>query len=182
MPKMLWSHNSDMPIGVWNSMSEDDVGLALVGTLADIQLGNEVRTLLQMGAFDGLSIGGNVTKQVFEDVDGDGEPEVRVIQEFDLWEVSPTVFPRNGQARIDTVMSNDRLPPATERQVEAFLEHTLGYSRKESREALFRLRDEARARGGMPAEQQRDADAEIVKALIQSGQSLILSMRPNFGR
>src|ERR1039457_4469082 len=50
MPKLLWQHSSDCPIGVYTSMSEDAYGLKVEGQLClDTQLGKEAYALLKMG-------------------------------------------------------------------------------------------------------------------------------------
>ena len=56
--KLLYQHKTDMPIGVFDSMKEDDHGLYVKGRLAlKTQMGSEAYELLKMGALDGLSIG-----------------------------------------------------------------------------------------------------------------------------
>ena len=42
LPKMLWQHRSEQPIGVWTKMSEDSKGLAVEGKLIlDVQQARE---------------------------------------------------------------------------------------------------------------------------------------------
>ena len=56
--KLLYQHKSDMPIGVFDSIKEDQHGLVVKGRLAlKTQAGAEAYELLKMGALDGLSIG-----------------------------------------------------------------------------------------------------------------------------
>ena len=56
--KLLYQHKSDMPIGVFDEIVEDDHGLVVKGRLAlKTQAGQEAYELLKMGALDGLSIG-----------------------------------------------------------------------------------------------------------------------------
>jgi hypothetical protein len=156
-PLMLWGHDQfQPPIGVWEKLSEDSRGLYLVGTLADTPIGNQVRELLKMGAFDGLSIGGTVESEEYVD-------ELRVIEDFDLWEISPVNFPRNPAARIKTVMSADGY---TERQLERAL-RGLGYSKSESRRILYGPRSQALDAGGKPAPRwdAENADAATIEAL-----------------
>ena len=53
-PKMLWQHNSDEPIGVWDTATETPQGLYVKGRFADTPRGNEAYTLAKMGALDSM--------------------------------------------------------------------------------------------------------------------------------
>ena len=56
--KMLWQHDPAQPIGVWDEVREDAVGLWVKGRiLTEIDKGREAVALLTAGAIDGLSIG-----------------------------------------------------------------------------------------------------------------------------
>lgn len=56
--KLLWQHQQDEPIGVFERMFEDSVGLYVEGRLLlDVQKANEAYALLKAGAVSGLSIG-----------------------------------------------------------------------------------------------------------------------------
>ena len=68
--KMLWQHKTDMPIGVYDRISEDGDGLKVSGRLAlGTQGGRDAYELLKMGAIDGLSIGykADPAKQYYDD-------------------------------------------------------------------------------------------------------------------
>ena len=58
-PLMLWQHNSDEPIGVWENLAEDGKGLKGTGKLLTAQVAKaaETHALLKAGAIRGLSIG-----------------------------------------------------------------------------------------------------------------------------
>jgi hypothetical protein len=62
--KMLWQHDSDQPIGVWDDMAEDNKGLYVKGhLLTDVSpRAAEAYGLLKAGALDGLSIGYRVVE------------------------------------------------------------------------------------------------------------------------
>lgn len=118
MPAMLWQHDCDEPIGVWDVMSEDATGLKVKGRLAlETEQGKEAYILLKMGAITGLSIG-FVSKQWSYDQ----ETEIRTLTEIDLWEVSLVTFPANSKARITTVKSADVAGIKTIRQAEKALQ------------------------------------------------------------
>ena len=99
--KMLWQHNPDRPIGVWDEVAEDDKGLRVKGhILNDVEAGREATVLLKAGAIDGLSIGYRTLEFREAKID---DRWVRVIEKAELWEVSLVTFPMNPEATIDAV-------------------------------------------------------------------------------
>jgi len=94
LPQMFWMHRSDKVPGKWLSMKEDKKGLKVKGTLAETPLGDEIRTLLQMDAVRGLSIGYRTIDQDFDD---EGR---RLLKEIELWEVSVVSLPMNPLAQV----------------------------------------------------------------------------------
>ncbi|MEM9716447.1 MAG: HK97 family phage prohead protease [Pseudomonadota bacterium] len=99
--KMLWQHDPNQPIGVWDEVREDAHGLYVKGrVLTDLKLGQEVMTLVSAGAIDGLSIG-------YRTVKADKSGEGRVLKSLDLWEVSLVTFPMLPQARVTQNQSDD---------------------------------------------------------------------------
>ena len=115
-PKMLWQHRMDKPIGVWDDVVEDGRGLRLKGRIADTELGEEARTLIKMGALDGLSIG---YRTIRDEMRGNN----RILKEVDLWEVSFVTIPADAAATVTGIKSI-----ATEREFEAMLREQ-GFSR-----------------------------------------------------
>lgn len=101
---MLKQHGFDTrdPIGVWQSMSEDDYGLKVTGKISGTQDGKDIYTLLSDGAISGLSIGYIPTKVTIDKV---GKKEILVLEEIDLHEISIVTFPANTLARISDVKS-----------------------------------------------------------------------------
>jgi uncharacterized protein len=97
-PKMLWQHNSDELVGVWDSATETQQGLYVKGRLADTPRGNEAYTLAKMGALDSMSIGYSTVE-----ADYDYEAGTRTLKTLELWEVSLVTFPANDQATITSV-------------------------------------------------------------------------------
>jgi HK97 family phage prohead protease len=93
--KMLWQHDPTQPIGVWDEVFEDAVGLWVKGhLLPEVEKGREAAALLAAGAIDGLSIGYRTVKS---ERDGKGQ---RQLSELDLWEVSLVTFPMQAEARV----------------------------------------------------------------------------------
>lgn len=98
-PLMLWQHNPDDPIGVWESLEEDAKGLRGTGRLLKgVRRADEAYILMKAGAIQGLSIGYREVK-----VEPDGNN--RKLKELDLLEVSIVSFPANRRARVSAVKS-----------------------------------------------------------------------------
>ncbi len=93
--KMLWQHDPNQPIGIWDHVAEDARGLYVKGRLLDdVARAREAASLIKAGAIDGLSIG---YKTVRSSKDTDGQ---RLLSEVELWEVSLVTFPMLAQARV----------------------------------------------------------------------------------
>lgn len=92
--KLLWQHDPVQPIGVWDQVAEDGLGLFVKGRLlTEIEKGADAAALLAFGAVDGLSIGYRTIRA--ESLPGGG----RRLLELDLWEVSLVTFPMLPAAR-----------------------------------------------------------------------------------
>lgn len=93
--RMLWQHDPNQPIGVWDDVREDQKGLWVRGRiLIDLAKGREAAALVAAGAIDGLSIGYR-TKRA--ERNGKGR---RLLTEVELWEVSLVTFPMLSEARV----------------------------------------------------------------------------------
>ena len=103
--KMLYQHKTDMPIGVFESIKEDEDGLKVKGKLAlGTQAGREAYELMKMGALDGLSIGFRVAPKGQE---YDNRRKRRKIKEVELMEISLVTFPMNPKARVRSVKGDE---------------------------------------------------------------------------
>lgn len=117
--KMLWQHDSNDVIGVWDEVAEDGNGLRVKGRLlTTIEDGKNAYELVKAGAIDGLSIGYRTIKSM----DRNG---ARVIMQAEVWEVSLVTFPMNELARVDAVKAADM----SERDLERLLTRDAGLSR-----------------------------------------------------
>jgi HK97 family phage prohead protease len=121
LPPMLWAHDSSIVIGRWDSITEDDYGLRVRGTLAKTPKGEETRQLLLMGAIDGMSIGYKTADAEF---DREGN---RVLKQIDLFEVSLVSMPMNTLARVAAAKGNKGICSITE--WERVMRQTFGWSR-----------------------------------------------------
>lgn len=126
--KMLWQHDRERPIGVWEDLAEDAKGLWVRGRLAiDVSpLAKEVHGLLKMGALDGMSIG-------YRTLDAEphaSKPNVLSLKKLALKEVSIVTFAANERARVESVkhiIASGSLP--TVREFEEFLRDAGGFSK-----------------------------------------------------
>ena len=95
--RMLWQHDPAKPIGVWDDVHEDRLGLRLAGRLLTATAaGREAALLVAAGALDGLSIGFRARSARRDPATG-----MRRIFDIDLWEVSLVTFPLHPAARLD---------------------------------------------------------------------------------
>lgn len=92
---MFWQHKTDVIIGEWLSMVEDEKGLLVEGQLfiKDIQQAKEAYFLMKQGLIAKLSIGFQLIKKSFDS----GK---RILEEIKLFEISPVTFPADEKADI----------------------------------------------------------------------------------
>ncbi len=91
---MLFQHHTDEPIGVWEYIREDAMGLHVEGRLlAAGPRGATARRLVRLGALDGLSIGYRAVRSTRRPDGG------RDLLQLNLWEVSLVTFPMLPTAR-----------------------------------------------------------------------------------
>ena len=94
--RMLYQHEADQPIGVWDAARENDVGLFVRGRIMDATArGRMAAALVRAGALDGLSIGFRTLK-----ARPDQSGRLRVLTAVELWEVSLVTFPMLPGARL----------------------------------------------------------------------------------
>jgi len=103
--KLLYQHKSDMPIGVFDDITEDGTGLHVKGRLAlKTTAGRDAYELLKMGALDAMSIGFRVNP---DKITYDKLAKKRTIGEVDLLEISLVTFPMNPKALIRSVKATE---------------------------------------------------------------------------
>lgn len=101
MPKMLFNHNRNEPIGKWISMEEDDHGLKMTGQLIlEVQRAREIYALLKADAINGFSIGYTVKQQQYDRIN-----KITKLLEVNLGEVSIVPFPCNDQSILTSIKS-----------------------------------------------------------------------------
>ena len=165
--KMLFQHDANQPIGVWDRIEENHRGLYVSGRLTpEVERAREVLSLMRAGALDGLSIG-------FRAVKGrrDRKTGIRRLERVDLWEISVVTFPMLPDAKVTHVKSSpfvSGLP--TTREFERWLTRDAGLTRREARALLrdgFKGLQSLRDAGGDQVAEARLAQriAEAVRVL-----------------
>lgn len=157
LPLMFWMHDPSRVAGKWTEMYEDGDGLRVKGVLADTPLGNEIRTLLQMDAVKGLSIGYRTIK---DDYDASGN---RLLKELELWEVSVVSLPMNPLAQVAHAKSQlsangEYVPTARE------FEHALrdvGCSQKTAKRIISKVYEGEEERDVPPEQNDEERDALV---------------------
>lgn len=93
---MLFGHDQNDPIGVWDEAEEKADGLHLKGRLLvdDLPRAREVRALVQAGAVRGISIGFLTNKATPR------KPRGRTITDLNLMEASLVVIPMHPGAQV----------------------------------------------------------------------------------
>lgn len=93
---MLFGHDQNDPVGIWDGAEEKADGLHLSGRLLvdDLPRAREVRALVQAGAVRGISIGFVNAKAMPR------RPRGRVISSLDLLEASLVTLPMHPGARV----------------------------------------------------------------------------------
>lgn len=98
-PLLLWQHNPDQPLGVWEDLVEDGKGLRGKGRLLKgVRQAEEAHILLKAGALRGMSIG-------YREVKVEPDKTARKLVELELIEASIVSFPANRRARVEAVKS-----------------------------------------------------------------------------
>lgn len=93
--KFLWQHDFSKPIGIIQSVLEDNYGLKIEAAInSKIEVGKEAIELIRQGAVDGLSVGFNIETSNYNSLNQ------RVITKAKLMEVSVVTFPANFHAKI----------------------------------------------------------------------------------
>ena len=154
--RMLWQHDPDQPIGVYESIEEVEKGIRVSGRLLieDSPKAKEVYGFMRAKAIGGLSVGFGVQQEAVDKTTG-----VVHYTKGDLWEISPVTFPANSQAEIDNVHARLLEEIEAPKDLERIL-----------RDAGFSKRDAtAIASHGFKGLRRRDADeSEEIIAALQS--------------
>ena len=96
--RMLYQHQIKSPVGVWDDIREDAIGLYVRGRILDLNPeARMVGSLVKAGVIDGLSIGFRTVKSRRD------RGSLRVLTAVELWEISIVTFPMLPSARITSM-------------------------------------------------------------------------------
>jgi uncharacterized protein len=95
---MLWNHNVDNVIGVWDDLKEDSVGLWVKGRIFEnTEQGAYISKCIQNTSVSGISIGFNILK-------ASKNKDYRLIEAINLLEISIVTIPAKEDARIQSIL------------------------------------------------------------------------------
>lgn len=97
----LWQHGTDMPLGIFIEMKEDDIGLWVHGKLpkSDTFVSGRVIPQLRIGSVTKMSIG-------FEAIEFEFNEGFRDLFKIKVFEASLVTFPMDDKATITEIKSN----------------------------------------------------------------------------
>lgn len=167
LPKMLWQHEPDEVIGIWEEMRVVEGGLYCKGRLLmDLPKAKEAYTLLKAGAIEGLSIG-----YATRDWEYEGDGRVRRLKELDLWEVSVVTFPMNEAAGVTGIKS-----VASERDLERAFMRDAGLSAKQAKAAVAAYKSLIERDADQHAARDAGDEAEVMRRK-RALQSLVMELQ-----
>jgi HK97 family phage prohead protease len=161
-PKMLWQHDRQKIVGVWDEVKEDERGLFVRGRLLKgVAQAEEAMVLMRAGALDSMSIGYRTVEAIPE-----GGGRIRKLMEVELHEISLVTFPMLSDAKVTAVKSEDGTFDI--RKLEGALRDVCGLSQREAKALL------ADGFAGLKATRDVDVSAadDEAKALLQSLEKL----------
>lgn len=136
MPKMFWMHNPHgLPVGPWDDMEEDSVGLKMSGRLSDTTMGRDIRVLAKDNALDSFSIGYRVVSEKWNSQLGCND-----LLKVDILEVSWVNWACNELSLLQDIKSKmDEGDLPTVRELEKFLRDN-GFSKKQAERITSKYR------------------------------------------
>jgi HK97 family phage prohead protease len=96
---LLWQHDTDMPIGIFETLIEDSKGLFVEAKMPknDTFVAGRVIPQMEVGSVRKMSIGFSIKQWEIKDIDGD---RIRCIKKVNLWEISLVTIPANDKADV----------------------------------------------------------------------------------
>lgn len=117
--RVLYQHQSELPIGKPTYMAEVPKGLLVMGRISETTLGSDTLILLRDGVISEMSIGFDPVEFTFKE--NDKKEMCRHITGVRLWEFSPVTFGANKGAKI-TVVNSLRTPDGAQIDVDQLAE------------------------------------------------------------
>lgn len=103
--RALRNHDPDNLLGTTQAktvrLKEDDIGLHIEVDTDDTTVGRDTVSMIKRGDLSGMSFAFIVRKEKW--ISGeDGSPDMRIIQDVDLYDVGPVTYPAYSQTTADT--------------------------------------------------------------------------------
>lgn len=135
VPKMFFEHRTwgQIPVGRWDSLSVDDTGLYVHGSLnLELKQAQDIYSAMKFGSIDAMSIGFSIAEGGYEVDENDW---LRINQIDQLAEISIVCYPADPQARVSDVHSADINLLENIRDCERYLRES-GFSRRQSQHLI----------------------------------------------
>jgi len=131
MLPILFSHKTDMPLGTYTHIKEDDRGLLVTGRMPkdDEFVKGRVIPQIKAGSLNSMSIGYNILEKSY-----DGR--VRNLEKLDVMEISIVTLPMNVEAEILAFKSIEEVKTLAD--IEKVL-HDKGFSNKQSKVIISKI-------------------------------------------
>lgn len=188
MPKLLWQHRMDEPVGIYESAMEDDHGLFVKGKMpkADTFVTGRVMPQMKVGSVADMSIGFSIADY---DKDIEIKDGIRFISKVELWESSLVTIPANDQANVLAIksaidgyikgndskaLSVDKLKELDERTLEDMLKKGVSFEGKAAK-TLISIIKESNLRDAVD-DSNRDGNkddwGEVLKQLDETNKTI----------
>lgn len=103
--RALWSHDFSQVLGRTKNgtlrLQEDEIGLRFELDLPDTTLGRDAYTSIKRGDVTAMSFGFFVKRDSWVH-GGEGQPDIRTLEDIELFEISPVAFPAYPQTEVHT--------------------------------------------------------------------------------
>lgn len=155
---MFFNHKTwELPVGKWDSITQDEKGLYVRGQLTPGHSGaTDLRAAMQHGTVEGMSVGFSVNKDDYS-VGTSG----RIFKNIPLLrEISVCTFPANELAGVAAMKSVDGIE--TIRDVESWLRDSVGLTKSQAVGFISRFKSAIRS------ESEDDANKTQISALLES--------------
>ena len=188
MPKLLWQHRMDEPVGIYESAMEDDHGLFVKGKMpkAYTFVMGRVMPQMKVGSVADMSIGFSISDY---DKDIEIKDGIRFISKVELWESSLVTIPANDQANVLAIksaidahlkkvdskaISYDQLKELDERTLEGLFKSGVSFESKAAK-TLISIIKESNLRDAAD-DSNRDGDngdwGDVLKELDETNKSI----------
>ena len=181
-PVLLFSHNTDEPLGVFDSLEEIDEGLFIKARmpLADVFVKDRIIPQMKIGSITAMSIGFSIEDFRLDTVIVDN---IRHLKKVFLWEGSLVTIPANEEARIKSKKINSSdLENIDARPFEKMLTNGTKFSRKSAKKVISCLKNSGFVLEEQPIQLDADDTDNETKEMIALIKSTTKTIKEQNGR